>query len=323
MASSAPQEILDLIAHHLAQVDTKLSPYALVNKSWQAAFEPHIYSTIVVRSASDVKFIRMGITWRTHDELRYERGLSLETFINITSGPQDWQRARRRYVRQIIYRVVIPYWLDENREKDEGYTYDNICRRENNQAFSEGVCQLFEHLSTWTIQAISLKIALQAEDVSTEEDEGEPQSIARINMVNPIGEETAPYCAEFVPGCVLPRVSCITSLEFLKLITPSTIWYEPYALDLTAYENKISLPARLTIATACSVLVNIRLDREDNISLTEPNMRATRQTAATEGFSQLPQIIKKMTLCLTSSKSEIDKYRQPKDSALQKFSIQP
>jgi hypothetical protein len=322
MASSATQEILDLIAHHLAQLDKKLSPYALVNKSWQAAFEPHFYSTIVVHSPSEVKFIRMGITWRTHDELEYERGLSLETFINITSEPQDWQRARRRYVRQIIYRVVVPYWLDENREKDDGYTYDNICRRENNQAFSEGVCRLFEHLSTWTNQAISLKMALQAEDVSTDEDEGEPKSIARTNMINPAGEEIAPYCAEFVPGFDLPRVSCITSLEFLKLITPNTIWYEPYALDLTAWENNISLPARLTIASACSALKNIRLDREDNIPLTEPNMRDTRQTAVAEGFSRLPQTIKDMTLCWSFSKYGINSFRQPKEDALQLFSMQ-
>jgi hypothetical protein len=296
---------------------------ALVNKSWQAAFEPHIYSTIVVRSPSDVKTIRKNIGWRTGDELKYERGPSLETFISMTSGPQDWQRARRRYVRQIIYRVVVPYWLDEAREKDDGYTYENVYRQENNQAFSEGVCQLFEYLSTWTNQAISLEIALQAIDVSTHEDVGEPKSIATTNMNRPSGEEIAPYCAEFVPGCVLPRASCVTSLDFLELITPDTIWYEPCALDMPAYENKISLPARLSIALACSGLENIRLDRGDEIPLTEPTMHATRRTAAAEGVSQLPETIKDMTLCWSSPLlADINDFRQLKDSALQKFSMQ-
>jgi hypothetical protein len=226
MNSSAPQEILCLIAHHLARLDKKLSPYALVNKSWQAAFERQIYSSMVVRSPSDVTTIRKDIGWYTSEEVRYERGPSLETFINIISGPQDWQRARRRYVCQIIYRVVVPYWLDEDREKDEDYTYDNACRRENNQAFSEGVYQLFEHLSTWTNQAISLQIALQATDVCTDEESGEPESIRTDITTGPTGEEIAPYCAEFVPGCSLPRASCITSLEFLELITPATIYYD-------------------------------------------------------------------------------------------------
>ncbi|KAI4854285.1 hypothetical protein E4T44_00280 [Aureobasidium sp. EXF-8845] len=215
----------------------------------------------------------------------------------MTSGPRDWQRARRRYVRQIIYRVVVPYWLDEDREKDDGYTYDNALRRENNRAFSEGVCRLFEHLATWTNQALSLKVALQATDVSTHEDVGEPKSIAMMNAWRSSGEEIAPYCAEFVPRCVLPRASCITSLEFLELITPNTMWYEAGALDIRVDENKISLPARLSIASACSGLKKIRLDRGDEVPSTEPSMCATRRTAAAEGYSQLPRTIKDMTLC--------------------------
>jgi hypothetical protein len=323
MASSAPQEILSLIAVHLARLDKKLSPYALVNKSWQAAFERQIYSSMVIRSPSDETIIRKNIGWWTRDEIRYERGPSLETFINITSGPQDWQRARRNYVRQIVYRVVVPYWLDEDREKDGNYTYDNAYRRENNQAFSEGVCQLFEHLSTWTDQAISLQIALQAIDVDTEAESGEPKSIATHNLIGTTGEEIASYCAEFVPGCSLPRVSCITSLDFLELITPSTIWYESSAMDMPAYENKISLPARLSIASACSVLEDIRLDRGVDTPDTEPNMYDIRRTAAAEGFSQLPRTIKDMTLCWSSPWwYEVAAFRQSKGSTLHKFSMQ-
>ncbi|KAG9666162.1 hypothetical protein KCU99_g9474, partial [Aureobasidium melanogenum] len=328
MASSAPQEILSLIAHHLAQLDKRLSPYALVNKSWQAAFERQIYSSIVVRSPSDVTTVEVNEnSWTAPGGPHDKKGLPLETFINITSGPRDWQPARRMYVRQILYRVAVPYWLDEARRKDDDYTYDNVCRRENNQAFSEGVFQLFQHLSTWTNQTISLQIALQAEDASTDEEDGEPKSIPTYDDE----EMIAPYRAEFVPGCSLPRAFCITSLEFLEFQTPETIWYEPCALDVPCYENLISLPARLSIASACSALKVIRLKHGDDVPSTEPNMRATRRTATAKGFSELPRTIKDMTLCSSSPlQSEIADFRQPNESAeqdslctvLQKFTMQ-
>lgn len=328
MASSAPQEILSLIADHLARLDKKLSPYALVNKSWQAAFERQIYSSIVLLSPSDVTTIKVNyFSWTAHDGPYFKKGLPLETFISITSGPRDWQRARRRYVRQILYRVAVPYWLDEARGKDDGYTYDNVCRRENNQAFSKGVCRLFEHLSTWTNQAVSLQIALQAEDSSTDEESGEPKSILWPGS----DEMIAPYRAEFVPGCFLPCASCVTSLEFVEFETPETIWYEPGALDLSCEENKIALPARLSIASACSALEVLRLDRSDDITLAEPSLLTTRRIAAAKGFSQLPRTIKDMTLCWDSySQFDVD-FFGPLDgsakqdglcTALQNFTMQ-
>lgn len=327
MAFSTPQEILCLIAHH-ARSDKKLSPYALVNKSWQAAFERQIYSSVVVSSPSDATTVKVNeCSWTNPGGPQPKKELPLETFINIASGPRDWQRARRTYVRQILYRVAVPYWLNESREKGDGYTYDNVCRRENNQAFSEGVCHLFEHLSTWNNQAISLQIALQAEDASTEEDSGEPGSI----HVPGTDDMIAPYRAEFLPGYSLPRTSCITSLKFPALETPETMWYESCALDVPCDENKISLPACLSIASACSALENVRLDLEDDIPSDEVNMRAIRRTAAAKGFHQLPRTIKDMTLCCSSvSWFKIDEFRRPNASpeqdpsgaALQDFSMQ-
>ncbi|TIA30182.1 hypothetical protein D6C83_07200, partial [Aureobasidium pullulans] len=314
MASSAPQEILSIIAHHLAQLDKKLSPYALVNKSWQAAFERQIYSSIVVRSPSDVTTVKVKEhSWTAPGGPHPKHGLPLDTFINITSGPEHWQRARRLHVRQILYRVAVPYWLDEDRGKGDDYTYDNAYRRENNRAFSKGVCQLFEHLSTWTNQAISLQIALQAEDASTDEECGEPGSIPWRGT----RDEIAPYCAEFVPGYSLPRASCITSLDFPKLLSPETIWVETWALDMPCDENEISLPARLSIASACSALENIRLDLVDEIPSSEPNMRSTWRTAAAQGFSQLPRTIKDMTLYRNDSGRLDESAKQ-----LQMFSMQ-
>ncbi|THZ97997.1 hypothetical protein D6C82_06054 [Aureobasidium pullulans] len=314
MASSAPQEILSIIAHHLAQLDKKLSPYALVNKSWQAAFERQIYSSIVVRSPSDVTTVKVKEhSWTAPGGPHPKHGLPLDTFINITSGPENWQRARRLHVRQILYRVAVPYWLDEDRGKGDDYTYDNAYRRENNRAFSKGVCQLFDHLSTWTNQAISLQIALQAEDASTDEECGEPGSIPWRGT----RDEIAPYCAEFVPGYSLPPASCITSLDFPKLLSPETIWVETWALDMPCDENEISLPARLSIASACSALENIRLDLVDEIPSSEPNLRSTWRTGAGQEFSQLPRTIKDMTLYRNNSGRLDESAKQ-----LQMFSMQ-
>ncbi|KAI5241143.1 hypothetical protein E4T47_08735 [Aureobasidium subglaciale] len=310
MASSAPQEVLSLIVHHLAQLDKNLSRYLLVNKSWQAAFERQIYSSIVVLSPSDVTTVRVNDKER-HDK----RGLPFETFVNITHGPQDWQRARRSYVRRILYRVAVPYWLSEAREKDDDYTYDNVCRRENNQAFSKGVCQLFEHLSTWTNQEISFQIALQAEDASTDEESGEPESIPTTGTEDPI----APYRAEFLPRLSLLRASCITSLEFPELVTPAMMhWEDDSAPQLPCFENKISLPACLAIASACGALKDIRLSGGDDIPSTEPDMRSIRRTAAAEGFSQLPQTVRDVTLCWSSPlDDEIPEPRNLNESAEQ------
>jgi hypothetical protein len=136
MASAIPQEILSLIADYTAIGNDKLTPYTLVNKSWQFAFERRIYAFIVVSSPSDTTSITTGI-----NSYHQKRGLSLETLDKLTY-------ARKTYIRRIVYRVALPYWLDILRIKAENYTYENTWRRKNNQAFSEGVRALFEYLST-------------------------------------------------------------------------------------------------------------------------------------------------------------------------------
>ncbi|KAH0359774.1 hypothetical protein KCU65_g9786, partial [Aureobasidium melanogenum] len=109
------------------------------------------------------------------------------------------------------------------------------------------------------------------------------------------------------------------------------MWHESCALDVPCDENKISLPACLSIATACSALKNIRLDREDDIPSDESNMRATRRIAAAKGFHQLPRTIQDMTLCCSSlAWFKLDEFRRPNASpeqdpsraALQEFSMQ-
>lgn len=124
MASAIPQEILSLIVDYAASGDDKLTPYTLVNKSWQSAFERRIYASVVVLSPSATTSITIGV-----DKYHEKRGLSLATLDGLTD-------VRKAYIRRILYRVAVPYWIDSPRGKDDDYTYDNTWRCENDHAFS-------------------------------------------------------------------------------------------------------------------------------------------------------------------------------------------
>ncbi|KAI4724866.1 hypothetical protein E4T49_07404 [Aureobasidium sp. EXF-10728] len=270
MASLLPQEIISLIAHHTAKQNKKLTPYTLVNKSWQPAFEKQIYSSVVLLSPSEITTVTVSPNQRVQ-----KRGLSLARLDEITSG---WRTVRRKWIRRIGYRVAVPYWLDPGREKDDDFTYDNICRRENNEAFSRGVRSLFEYLSGWTGQDISLDIALQAELAYVDDEHYEPDGLQ---------EEIEPYCADLVPGWHLPDANCVTSLDFPETKLPS---YDT--------ENKILPPAALKIAMACTSLQNIRLDGRCGIPCIDSNVLTRTQVrdATAAGLSQLPPSVQSIEL---------------------------
>jgi hypothetical protein len=286
MASYLPQEILSLIAQHAARGEDKLTPYTLINRSWQAAFEKQIYASIVVLGPSNASFITVS-----PEEQHKKRGLSLERLDKLTTG--SWQQARRTYVRRILYRVAVPYWLSDGREKDEDYTYDNVCRRQNNSAFSQGIKSLFDYLSTWEKQHISLDIALQAESVSTDEDAGEPGSLPASGDEDAI----APYCANFSADCSLPCATCIISLDFPELWTPAMVLGEHDTPDLPCSEDKISLPAILKIASACSTLQRIQLNDNCDIPSTEPEMGLKYRIATANGLAELPSGVRGIDFC--------------------------
>jgi hypothetical protein len=290
MASSLPQEILSLIAQHAARDDGKLTPYTLVNRAWQAAFERQIYTSLVILSPSEVTFIAVDL------ERREKRGLSLKRLDEITSGSQDWRRVRRTHIRRILYKVAVPYWLSDGFEKDEEYTYDNVWRRQNDYAFTQGVKSLFGYLSTWTSHNICLSMALQAESVSTDEDDGEPHSLP------PSGDDDAiaTYCADFLPDCSLPCANCITSLKFPELLTYAMVFSKHGGPDLPCSEDRISLPAVLKIASACGTLQEITLENHYNNPSTEPEMGLRYQTATAHGLAPLPSSIRSLNFCWIS-----------------------
>jgi hypothetical protein len=82
MAHCLPQEIVSLIAQHVAGENDKMAPYTVVSRSWQAAFEKQINTSLVVLSPS-----RVGSVTASPGEQHKKRGLSLERLDELTSGP--------------------------------------------------------------------------------------------------------------------------------------------------------------------------------------------------------------------------------------------
>ena len=278
MATSLPQELLSLIASHITGKEEKLNPYTLVNKSWQAAFE------------SDVDYVTVGPT-----EQHKKRGLSLSRLDDITSGPQDWRQARRTYIRHILYRVAVPCWLNEAREKTEDFTYDNTFRNENDLAFSQGVRSLFDYLSTWTDQTIALKIALQAENASVDEEDCEPETTAVCFDEGLV----APYCATLLPDYDLPRATCVISLDLQEdVFTPAKIPCEWSRLGYNpCFENNISVPAVLKMASACGALQKFKLDFAGHNHGNEPIRTREYRNAIADGLSSLPASVRSLEFC--------------------------
>jgi hypothetical protein len=84
-----------------------------------------------------------------NDIRSHVKGISLAQFNAITSTPR-----RRNFVRDITYRIVVPYHIYDYRAKlipgpVAKYTKNNPIRVANDEAFKYGVIKLFESLQSW------------------------------------------------------------------------------------------------------------------------------------------------------------------------------
>lgn len=211
MATYLPQEILALLVEHVCALpekesQVKLTDYTLVNKYWQAAFERQIWSSVTLLSPSGIDVV----TSRSGKQYK-KRGLRFADLERLTSEPENWQLARRDFLRDICYRVAVPRFLDdEDGDEDEEAEYidDYVFTRGNDLAFTKGMSQLFNHLSTWTKQKakLSLRIVPQAEkgDLDNEECENDEEFDCR----------SVPYRAKLPENCHLSTVRLIASLSF-------------------------------------------------------------------------------------------------------------
>jgi hypothetical protein len=216
MTVTLPQELLLQIAALLQSDEVSLIPCTSVCRSWQAAFEPLIYSNLAVYS--DDK----------HNE--GQPGISLTLFQKLTSGDRA---IRRTWIRKLDYNILVPYELpDWTTRKSwgniENYTTDNPIRKANDLAFQTGVIDLFQILHSWD-QGVRLRLRLGLRGSSLEpapepwteyyQDAGE----YRWDYKHGSRKSVPPYRAQFLTG-MLAHVPCIEKLAFVDLGRPHHIW---------------------------------------------------------------------------------------------------
>ncbi|KAE8340441.1 hypothetical protein BDV24DRAFT_152015 [Aspergillus arachidicola] len=138
-----------------------LVPYTTICRRWQAAFEPFIYSNLIVYSDD---------AYTEEDQ----KGTSLAHFQKLTSGAGA---TRRAWIQTLQYDILVPFeLLDWTTHKEEGYSVDNPVREANDQAFQTAITGLFETLSSWNqSHRLSLELGLLGRQIG-EEPEPEPHT---------------------------------------------------------------------------------------------------------------------------------------------------
>ncbi|THV89589.1 hypothetical protein D6D27_06373 [Aureobasidium pullulans] len=272
MITYLPQEILALVVEHVyalseKESQVKLTDYTLVNKYWQAAFERQIWSSVTLLSTSGIEVV----TSRSGKQYK-KRGLHFADLEKLTSGPESWQLARRDLLRDICYRVAVPRFLDDGDgdEDEEADINDDVFRRENDLAFTKGMSQLFNHLSTWTKQkrTLSLSIVLQAEKGNLDNEECE--------IDEAIDCRSLPYRAELPEDCHLSTVQFVASLSFPTRFEDNN--------------NGISLSAALRIAASCGGQALERLEMGGNYGFRpeQCDMQCQMRDSVSQNLARLP-----------------------------------
>ncbi|KAL2813345.1 hypothetical protein BDW59DRAFT_154852, partial [Aspergillus cavernicola] len=273
MAKTLPPEILFHIADYLNSPDcvVALPKYALVCRQWQAVFEPLIYKTLCVHSSS----FRTG-----------KGTISLSHFESLVSGSQH-RIARRGMIQDIKYTVIVPYDLPDYkssiiRDHPGGYTRDNPIRHANDEAFHDGVVDLFNILTSWK-ERHCLGISPR---ILGREQQYEPGTefcpSAREYAEIPRGNKwvVRPYRARFPEDkSNLPDVSCIHQLIF-----------EDYGNeDETSH---IWPGTALSIARSCPMLHEFYWHTFDFIRPDHLDYMQERRQALAEGLTNLPSTLR-------------------------------
>jgi hypothetical protein len=218
-----PLELLLQIATLLHVEKVSLAPFTSVCRSWQSAFEPFIYSKLIIYSDDEHK-----------DE--GQTGISLKKFQQLTSGNRA---IRRTWIRELEYKILVPYNLPDWTTRKgnlwrnpENYTTDNPVRKANDVAFQAGVVDLFRELNSWDRNSrLSLILGIlgcsQGEEPAPEpwtqyyQDAGE----FRWDYRHGSRLSVPPYRARFVQDMpYLAHVPCIEKLTFQNWPRPHHIW---------------------------------------------------------------------------------------------------
>jgi hypothetical protein len=243
MAASLPFELLCEIAGHLQQAGASLVACTAVCRRWQAAFEPLIYSELIVYSEDGI------------DGEGPYRGISLNQFQALTSGKGI---PRRAWIRQLWYHIVVPSDLpDWMARKEEGYSTNNAVRQANDSAFQPAVVDLFGTLELWDkSHRLAVFLVLQGrepgqEPYTTEDVEA---GLYTWDFIDGRTQSVPVYRARFHNNgaSMLHDVLCIDRLSFLDT-TESPRYHQIWA------------GAAMQIAQCCPTLTELWLNLDEYI----------------------------------------------------------
>ncbi|KAJ0413124.1 hypothetical protein BJY00DRAFT_320109 [Aspergillus carlsbadensis] len=132
MSITLPPELWRLVSEHFERDQPSCAKCSRVCRSWQAIFEPLLYSRVRVRS----------------EDFDIRRGtMSLRKLESLTSGPASW----RALIRELQYTVLLPYQFDDYQcvKLQDAYDEQNQVRQTNHEAFRAGIASLFQIMASW------------------------------------------------------------------------------------------------------------------------------------------------------------------------------
>ncbi|CAG8899926.1 unnamed protein product [Penicillium egyptiacum] len=268
MTATLPPELLFQIATLLQNDGNSLVPCTCVCRSWQAAFEPLIYSNLAVYSDDE------------HKE-EGQREISLQNFQKLISGDHA---IRKTYLRQLEYNILVPYevldWIARKHWKSpENYSIDNPIRKDNDLAFQTAMVSLFQELQSWDQNSrlrLNLAIRGRRQGLAPEPHTRHSEIAADYRWDYRDGRilSIPPYRARFLKDMSdLPSLPCIEKLSFLN-------------------RNQIWTGAMRTIIQRCTQIVELELDLEEFVRPDHLEYIQARREALSSLVGSIPKSLR-------------------------------
>ncbi|KAJ5985485.1 hypothetical protein N7499_008231 [Penicillium canescens] len=268
MTATLPPELLFQIATLLQNDGNSLVPCTCVRRSWQAAFEPLLYSNLAVYSDDEHK-------------AEGQRGISLQNFQNLISGDHA---IRKTYIRKLEYNILVPYevldWMArKHRKNPENYSTDNPIRKDNDLAFQTAIVSLFQELQSWDQNSrlrLNLTIRGRRQGLAPEPHTQHSEIAADYRWDYRDGRilSIPPYRARFLKDMSdLPSLPCIEKLSFLN-------------------RNQIWTGAMRTIIQRCTQIVELELDLEEFVRPDHLEYIQARREALSSLVGSIPKSLR-------------------------------
>ncbi|RDW89998.1 uncharacterized protein DSM5745_01773 [Aspergillus mulundensis] len=261
MGQHLPLELIALIAEYRRD-DSKrfLTQYALVGRTWQAAFEPFIYDRVWIHSEP----------FTTGKRATSIEALSLNTPHVV---------ARRKMIREIFYCIILPLDLPDYeriivKTSEQTYTPHSFIRRANNQAFTGAILSLFRFLASVDAEQ---RVTIRFETLGR--DKGyDPGTVPWDRPGAARGKwAVRPYRAESSNhNGPLPRAPCVD-----RIIADDQWLYR-------GNSKRIRLEAACWIAQACPALSQFEWEADDTALPEHVDYAQHRRQAVAEALLHLP-----------------------------------